>query len=177
MKPAFPFIALALFTATAAATAAPPQLRLGQELLPPDSGRLLPAGESGGMTLRLQATFDCGMPDAEAGLFVSVANSATTAKGAKSPQPVVLNLPESQLRGVRESLACPGNGPHLFRGQLTAFATLICRAGDGAETVATVSRPVDLWVECEEPAEEAAEDPAAELAEERADDGDAGTTR
>lgn len=108
------------------------------------------------MTLRLQATFDCGIPDAEAGLFVSVANAAVTAKGAKSPQPVLLKLPESQLRGVRESLACPGLGPHLFRAQLSAYATLICRAADGTETSATVNRPVDLWVDCvapEEPAE------------------------
>jgi len=148
------------------AASAPPQLQLGQELLPPDSGRLPAAGDSAGMTLRMKAVFDCATPDAEARLFVSVANTAVTANAAKSPQPVVLKLPAGELRGVQESLACPGLGPHLLRAQLTAYATLICRAADGTESAATVNRPVDLWVECVEPAEppveEAAEEPAAE---------------
>lgn len=117
------------------------------------------------MTLRLQATFDCGLPDSEAGLFVSVANSAVTAKGAKSPQPVVLTLPEGQLRGVRESLTCPGTGPHLFRAQLTAFATLICRTTDGTETSTTVNRALDLWVDCPAMPEPEEEEPAGQADE------------
>jgi hypothetical protein len=153
VKPVAAVTTLLLAVAAAAAAAAavsPPQLQLSQELLPPDSGELRPEGDSAGLSLRLQARFDCGLPDAEAGLFVSVANAAVTARDAESPQPLLLILPESQLRGVRESLNCPGTGPYLLRAQLTAFATLICRAADGTETSATVNRPVDLWVDCPE---------------------------
>lgn len=166
VKTGFPAAVVMLSVAAFAAVAAagPPQLQLGQELLPPDSGELPAEGDRAGLKLRLQARFDCGIPDAQASLFVSVADTAVQTNQAKSPQQVLLNLPERQLRGVRESLACPGTGPHLFRAQLTAYATLICRANDGTENLATVNRPVDLWVNCAEPEEdpEADEQPLSE---------------
>ena len=144
------FSLAALAAAAAVALAGPPQLQLVQELLPPDSGKLPPFTDSDGLKLRLTARFDCGVPEAEASLFVSVADTAVSSAAASSPQPIVLELPETQLRGVRESLACPGLGPHLMRAQLMAYATLICRSEDGAEASTTINRALDLWVECEE---------------------------
>lgn len=154
---------VALFACTtvlALARAGAPTLELGQELLPPSSGELGPADLAAGVTLQLLARFDCGIEDAEARLFVSVAETAVVADDAKSPQPVTLKLPEPQLRGVRESLTCPGLGPHLLRDQLTAYATVICRGPEGAEQSATVNRPLWLWVDCEETVAEPEDEPA-----------------
>lgn len=167
MKPGFPVvILLGLAASTAVAFAASPQLQLGQELLPPDAGSLPPADSGEGLKLRLQARFDCGIPGATARLFVSVADTAVATGSAQSPQSVVVELPDSQLRGVRESLACPGLGSYLMRAQLTAYATLICRNADGTQASTTVNRPIDLWVECQEISTESSEGQSEEALEE-----------
>jgi len=158
--------ALACTATLALALASSPELHLRQELLPPSSGELGPAEQEAGVTLQLSARFDCGADDATASLFVSVAETSVALPVAKSPQPVTLQLPEPQLRGVRESLACPGLGPHLLRDQITAFATVICRGPEGAEHSTTVNRPLSLWVDCLEPPAEADDEP--ENAEEAA---------
>lgn len=161
-------ILLAFAASTAGALASSPQLRLGQELLPPDGGHLPSAKSGDGMILRLQAHFDCGTAEAEASLFVSVADTVVVTSSAKSPQPIVMELPAGQLRGVRESLACPGLGSYLMRAQLTAYATLTCRTANGAQASNTVNRPLDLWVECERRSLERDMDPEAEVAGEAA---------
>lgn len=157
-------LSLVVMTSGAAlALAAQPELQLRQSLLPPNSGELGPADAEAGIILQLEARFDCGVENAGARLFVSVGETAVTAEAAESPQAVTLQVPEAQLRGVRESLACPGIGPYLMRDQLTAYATVLCKTPDGPERAVTVTRPISLWVQCEDRSTERAERARQEL--------------
>jgi len=130
------------------ARAETPQLQLAQVIAQPDGETLLPVEGSISLKIELEARFDCGDPDAEAGLFVSVADSVVSAPRVNSPQAVQLTIPPQQLRGIQESMACAKPGAQLLREQLTAFGTLTCRNTEGAAQTATISQSLDIWADC-----------------------------
>ncbi|MGI9330878.1 MAG: hypothetical protein ACR2QB_09210 [Gammaproteobacteria bacterium] len=130
------------------AAADTPRLELAQVIAQPDDETLLLVDGSASLKIRLEARFECGDPDAVAGLFVSVADSVVSAPQVISPQAVQLTIPPQQTRGVRESLACPRPGTQLLRDQLTAFGTLTCRNSDGRARTATISQSLDVWADC-----------------------------
>jgi hypothetical protein len=125
-----------------------PQLELAQVIAQPDGETLLPVDGPSSLKIRLEARFECGDPDAQAGLFVSVADSVVSAPRVISPQAIQLTIPPQQLRGIRESLACARPGEQLLRDQLTAFGTLTCRSADGTAQTSTISQSLDVWADC-----------------------------
>lgn len=130
------------------AAAENPQLELAQVIAQPDGETLLLLEGPSSLKIRLEARFECGDSDAEAGLFVSVADSVVSTARVTSPQAVQLTIPPQQLRGIRESLACARPGAQLLPDQLTAFGTLTCRSTDGTARTSTVSQSLDIWADC-----------------------------
>ena len=142
------FIALVVCQSAASASSGWPEFELVQRNARDAAAELLPADSPASLLVDLEARFDCKDPAATAGLFVSIADTFVAAPEVRSPQAVRVSIPPERMQGVQESFACPAPGPQLLRSQLTAYGTLTCRGEDGREQAATVSAPVDLWVEC-----------------------------
>jgi hypothetical protein len=124
-----------------------PQLNLSQTLKEPGYGPITAAASKAPVRFELLVDFLCPGEAAAAELFISIADEALFSPLNSSPQAVVLSVPAQQLDGLREAARCEVAGPRLLTEQAQAFATLSCRATEGATSL-TIRTPLNVWFDC-----------------------------
>ena len=122
-------------------------LQVEQQLGEPEDGTLATRDGDGAVRFRMTVDYRCPEAEANAALFLSVAEAALAAEPGESPQAVIVAVPAAQLAGIREATKCEAPGARVLEGQVQAFATLSCFFGEQRDS-RTIAVPLSLWFDC-----------------------------